>query len=64
MAHLRNECWCFDPKTVILNLPDNSGIKTAGVHESEKNLLILQVRFIDHTGANYTPVDVTKDSGN
>jgi hypothetical protein len=24
----------------------------------------LQVRFIDHTGANYTPVDVIKDSGN
>jgi hypothetical protein len=59
MAHLRNECWRFNPKTVILNLPDHSGIKTAGVHESEKDLLILQMRFIDHNGANYTPADVS-----
>src|SRR5689334_15327077 len=55
MAHLANKCGCLDPKTVILNLPDDSGINTARIHQSEKNLLILQVRFIDHSAANYTP---------
>jgi len=52
--HLAEHRGRLDPKAIVLNESYDTGINP-GIEQAENYLLISQVGFVDHGGANYTP---------
>src|ERR1700693_1898988 len=52
--HLGEHRGRLDPKAIVLNESYDARINP-GIEQAENYLLISQVGFVDHDGANYTP---------